>query len=73
MKNKLVAFIVGAGVLFQFSLLIFICYMSWLIFTTTGEINEMITGALLGLMTGIGLSSAVSYLLSTTEVDEKKE
>jgi len=67
MKNKLVAFIVVMGVIFQFSLLAFLCYMAWFIFVTNGELNEMIVGALLGLMTGVGLSSAVSYLLSSTE------
>ena len=73
MKNKLIGTIVIAGVLFQFSLLAYLCYMNYIVFVETKALNEMITGALIGLMTGVGLSTAVSYLLSNAEVEDNKK
>jgi len=72
MKNKLIGFVVVAGVLFQFSLLAYLCYMNYKVFIETKVLNEMITGALIGLMVGVGISSSISYLLSTSEVESKQ-
>lgn len=72
MKNKLIAFVVIAGVVFQFALFGYLAYLNYLLFKDTSVLNEMITGALIGLMTGVGLSASISYLLSTSEIDEKK-
>ena len=71
-KNALIGFVVTAGVIFQFALLAYLCYMNFIVFQETKELNEMITGALIGLMTGVGLSASISYLLSTSEIDDNK-
>jgi len=72
MKNKLIGLVVMAGILFQFSLLAYLCYMNYIVFRETKALNEMITGALIGLMVGVGISSSISYLLSTSEVESKE-
>jgi len=67
MKDKLIAFVVVSGVLFQFALVGFLGYLSIAYFNEVGDINEMLVGVLTGLATGIGLSTMINYMTDKTE------
>jgi hypothetical protein len=60
MKEKLISIITISGIIFQFTLVAFLCYMFYVNFAVNGNLNEMLLGVLTGLATGIGLANVVN-------------
>lgn len=70
-KMKLIKALLFWGIAFQFFLVTaLIVFDGWILYHT-GEPHEGITGALMGLMTGVGLTSTVSFLLNVPDSEEK--
>jgi len=67
MKDKVMVLLTIAGLVFQFALVGFLCFLTYITFMEAGVLNEMLLGVLTGLASGIGLANLVTYATGKKE------